>query len=114
MEMIIYYETDVYLDTHQTVPIQEPTAWKLAEQQLEENLSYHPVIWGNRFLIHREIRYIRLNGDTMPSAIFYDYMLRNNGKEWKREISVWKKHTKRDYHTDMINMCQVDQFVESY
>ena len=103
MDASIYYETEVYLDTYQAVPIQDSTAWETAEQKLKEILSYHEstVNWGKSFLIRREIRQVHLKGDDEPSAIFHDYMLRNIGQAWKREIAVWKTRSKRDYHVDV-------------
>jgi hypothetical protein len=101
MEASTYYETEVYADTHQVVPIQDPTAWETAEQQLNAILEYRSVKWGDSFLIRREIRHIQLKGDTSPSIIFHDYMLRNNGNTWKREIAVWKKRSRREYDIDM-------------
>jgi hypothetical protein len=99
-----YYETEVYLDTYQTVPIQEPTAWETAEQKLKEIFRYRDLRWGESFLIRREIQSIRLKGDSTPSAIFHDYMLRHVGDVWKREIAVWKTRSKRDYHIDVTKM----------
>ena len=103
MDASIYYETEVYLDTYQAVPIQDSTAWETAEQKLKEFHSYYEsaVNWGKSFLIRREIRQVHLKGDNEPSAIFHDYMLRNIGQAWKREIAVWKTRSKRDYHVDV-------------
>lgn len=100
MEAITYYETEVYLDTYQAVPIQDSTAWETAEQQLKEILYSRKTRCGESFLIRREIRQVHLKGDNMPSAIFHDYMLRNIRQAWKREIAVWKTRSKRDYHMD--------------
>ena len=101
MNASTYYETEVYLDTYQAVPIQDSTEWETAEQKLNEILDCSETYWGESFLIRREIRQVHLKGDSTPSPIFHDYMLRNIGQAWKREIAVWKTRSKRDYHVDV-------------
>jgi hypothetical protein len=94
------------MDTHTTVPIQDHTSWETAEQRLRAILVHHRVKWGDSFLIRREMRHIQLKGETNPSIIFHDYMLRNNGNVWKREIAVWKKRSRREYDIDMREICR--------
>lgn len=94
-----------------TEPLLEPHAWDYAQEELERILVSHgeEPCAGNRFLVGRLIRQMRLSEERELSAVYYDYILTLQEDGWTRQLVAWMNESPYNYDFDVFEMRPIAQ-----